>query len=178
LACWAAEQGRFNHGGDLLNGVFTPPLEKHICSALKGLDALAVVASATLEKSLYRTGEIDGTDDIPAMARADNIWSHCVTFAVATLILELLNGGRPVDTVDVYFDPKSLKRDHEEAWGKTLRGMLVSEAKRFAAQLGRNSLKNLRIRSIEPVRKPREGQAPNKFQIGTWIADKLCAHPS
>jgi hypothetical protein len=178
VGCWAVEQGRLNQREELLRQAFRPPVEDGICSVLKGLDALALVASATLDKSLWRTGEIDGTDDIPAMARADNIWSHCVTFTAARLILQHLQSGRPLDNVDIYFDPKSLKRKHEEAWGKALRGLVAREAKRFAAQLGSSRLKKLRIRRIEPVTKPTEGQAHNKFQIGTWIADKLCAHAS
>lgn len=175
VACWGVEQGRLNRRGELLNELFKPPIEEQICSALKGLDALALVASATLEKSLYRSGEIDGTDDIPAMARADNIWSQCIIFSVATLILEHWCSGRPVDTIDVYFDPKSLKGEHEEALEKTLRELVVSEAKRYDAQFGGNRLKKLKIRNIQPVEKPKGGQAPNRFQIGTWVAHTLCA---
>ena len=99
IASWAVEQGRLNSRGEWLNEVFKTPVLEHINSVFEALDALALVASATLEKSLFRTGEIDGTDDVPAMARADNIWSHGVIFTVGTLILEHIRTGRPVDKV-------------------------------------------------------------------------------
>jgi hypothetical protein len=175
VACWGVEQRRLDPQGEALKHVFRPPIETQICSAIMALDAVALVVSATLDKSLYRTGEIDGTDDVPAMARADNIWTQCITFAIATLILKHLQNGRPVDTIDVYFDPKSLKPAHETAWAGTIRGLVVSEAKRFAAQLGTNRLRKLKIRHIRPVAKRKEGEVPGKFQIGTWIADRLCS---
>ena len=178
IACWGVEQGRLNRRGALLNLFFRPPIDEQIPSNLKALDALAIVASAKLEKSLFRTGEIDGTDDIPKMARADNVWSQCVIFAIGTLILQHLLDGRCVDTIDIHFDPKSLKGEHAEALKNTLRGLVVSEAKRFEAQFGRDRLKKLKIRRIEPVEKPKEGQVHDKFQIGTWVADKLCSRGS
>jgi hypothetical protein len=64
------------------------------------------------------------------MARTDNAWSHCSVFLVATLIKDLLEAGHQVGTVDIYFDPKSLKSDHAEALKGTFRQLLASEAKR------------------------------------------------
>src|SRR5712691_4896604 len=93
VACWGVEQGRLNSRGDLLYEIFKRPIEDRICSAIEGLDGLALVANATLERSLFRSGEIDGTDDIPKMARADNVWSQCVIFAVAELIRQHLLAG-------------------------------------------------------------------------------------
>lgn len=175
VACWAVPQARLNPQGESLSRIFRRPIEAQICSAIRGLDGFALVASACLDKSLCRAGEVDGTDDIPAMARTDNAWTQCTTFAIARLILELFQNRRPVDAVDVFFDPKDLKGRHEEAWAQTLRGLVVSEAKRFAAQLGTDRLRKLKIRHIRAVPKPAAGQLYDKFQIGTWIADKLCS---
>jgi len=139
------------------------------------------VACADLDERLLRTGESDGTDDIPSMARTDNVWSQCFIFVVGNLIAKVVYEGKDLGTVDIHFDPKSLKLAHAGAVGATLRNMLVREAKRYASQLAQLSgarlplLKKLKIRRIEPVPKAPNGQALDKFQTGTWIADKLCS---
>lgn len=175
VATWAVQQGRWNRRVPRLNELFKPPIEKRINSMLEELDAFAVVASATLERSLFRAGEIDSTDDIPAMARTDNVWSICVSFAIAYLIKQLLDLGQRIDTIDVYFDPKSLKCDHATAWEKFLRQSVVSEARRYTAQFRVNLPQNLKIRRIQPVEKQKNNQPATKFQMGTWMADRLCS---
>ena len=54
-------------------------------------------------------------------------------------------------------------------------GLVVSEAKRFEARLGRDRLRKLKIRRIQPVEKQKGGQPPDKFQIGTRVAHILCS---
>jgi hypothetical protein len=176
VAAWAVDQGRLNNRGERLNEIFHTPVGEHISSTFEDLDALALVASAVLQKSLFRTGEIDATDDIPAMARSDNIWSQGILFTVGTLVLEHWRTGRPLDAIDVYFDPKSLRREHAEALANALRKLVTSEAKLFDRERARSLLRKLKIRRFEPVDKATRGQPPDKFQIGTWIADRLCAY--
>jgi hypothetical protein len=88
---------------------------------------------------------------------------------------DVFRAGHEVGSVDVYFDPKSLKSQHAEA-RRTLRELLVSEARRYASRLHSRFLRKLKIRQIEPVKKPITGAAPDKFQMETWVADKLCSH--
>jgi hypothetical protein len=176
MAAWAVEQHRWGHNlGERFN-LFKPPILERICSMLESLDAAALVAMATLDKSLFRSGEIDSTDDIPSMARPDLIWSMSAIFVLGTLILELLKHNRKVGTIDIHLDPKSLRSAHSEAWRKTLRQLVVNEAKRFALERGFRP-KKLNIRRVEPVTKiDHLGQTPDKFSLGTWVADKLCSH--
>ena len=94
----------------------------------------------------------------------------------ALSVLAIEGTGHEVGTVDIYFDPKSLKSDHAEALKGTFRRLVASEAKRYASQRGSKLLKKLTIRRIEPVKKPGVGQTAHKFQVGTWVADKLCSH--
>jgi hypothetical protein len=176
MAAWAVEQDRLNRHVQRLPDLYRSPVMEAIKSMLESLDAQSVIATARLDATLYRGGEIDGTDDIPAMARTDNAWSACSVFLVGSLIKERFEAGHEVGTVDVYFDPKSLKPEHAEALKGTFRQLVVSEARRYAFQRGSNLLRKLRIRRIEPVKKPNTGQTPDKFQIGTWVADKLCSH--
>ena len=76
-----------------------------INSMLESLGAWAIVAWADLDESVFRPGETDGTDDIPSMARADNIWSQCFIFVAGNLIAKMVYEGKDLETVDVHFDP-------------------------------------------------------------------------
>ena len=181
MAVWLVEQARFSRYLSTSPDLHRTPVSDGINSMLESLDAWAVVAWADLDERLLRTGESDGTDDIPSMARTDNVWSQCFIFVVGNLIAKVVYEGKDLGTVDIHFDPKSLKLAHAGAVGATLRNMLVREAKRYASQLAQLSgarlplLKKLKIRRIEPVPKAPDGQALDKFQTGTWIADKLCS---
>jgi len=181
MAAWLVEQARFTRYFSTSPDLHRTPVLDGINSMLESIDAWAVVAWADLDERLFRTGETDGTDDIPSMARTDNVWSQCFIFVVGNLVAKVVYERKGLGTVDIHFDPKSLKLAHAGAVGATLRNMLVREAKRYASQLAQLSgarlplLKKLKIRRIEPVPKAPNGQALDKFQTGTWIADKLCS---
>ena len=181
MAAWLVEQARFTRYFSTSPDLHRTPVLDGINSMLESIDAWAVVAWADLDERLFRTGETDGTDDIPSMARTDNVWSQCFIFVVGNLVAKVVYERKDLGTVDIHFDPKSLKLAHAGAVGATLRNMLVREAMRYASQLAQLSgarlplLKKLKIRRIEPVPKAPNGQALDKFQTGTWIADKLCS---
>jgi hypothetical protein len=181
MAAWLVDQATFNSYFSKSPDLHRTPVLDRINSMLESLDAWAIVAWADLDESVFRAGETDGTDDIPTMARSDNIWSQCFIFVAGNLIAKMVYEGKDLKTVDVHFDPKSLKQAHEVAIDRTLRDLLVREAKRYASQLAQLSgarsplLKNLKFRSIEPVAKAPSGHALDKFQTGTWVADKLCS---
>lgn len=174
MAAWAVEQ-RFwnNHAADRFD-LFKTPILKRICPLLELVNGAAFVGTASLDESLYRSGEIDGTDDVPAMARTDLIWSTSAVFVLGTLILKLLQHSKEVGTVDIHFDFKHLKSAHSEAWKNALRELVVRSAKRFALERGLGQLKKLSIRRIESVTKVDHLNISDKFQMGIWVADKLC----
>jgi len=177
VAAWATDQAKLNDNIELLNELRERgkrPILERILSVFESLDAHAVIARAELPGSVFRSGEIDGTNDVPAMARADNIWSTSVVFAGARLILQLFLARQDVGTVDAYYDQRSLKPDHATALEKTLRGLLVSAARYYGAQLNTDRFKKLSIRRFQPVEKVKNG-APTKFQNGTWVSHQLCA---
>lgn len=84
--------------------------------------------------------------------------------------------GKEVGTIDIHFDPKSLKSDHSEALKKTFRELVVRMAKGYAYERGSRLLEKLTIRRIEQVQKPQISGVADKFQVGTWVADKLCSN--
>jgi hypothetical protein len=89
------------------------------------------------------------------MSRTDNIWSQCALFGVSGLIRDLVEGGQEIGTVDIYFDPKSLKREHFEAMEETLHSLVAPVVKEYATIRGSSSLQKLVIRKIEPVKEAR-----------------------
>jgi hypothetical protein len=131
-----------------------------------------------LDQALLRAGETDATDDIPlGMARRDNVWSTCACFTLAALLFDLLSQGREVGTVDIHFDPKSLKSAHFEAVKRTLRESVVQYAKAFPPKRNFDHRKKVKVRRVEPVIKSGHRlQLSNKFETGTGIADKLCSN--
>ena len=64
MAAWAVEQDSLNRHVDRLPELYRPPILKAINSMFESLDAHAVLATATLDTALYRSGETDRTDDI------------------------------------------------------------------------------------------------------------------
>ena len=181
MAGWIVEQARFNRYFSTSPNLHIPPVVDQINSMLETLDAWAVVGRADLDEKLFRAGEIDGTDDVSSMARTDNIWSQCFVFTVAALIAKSVREGKDVEGMDIHYDPKSLKVEHSSAIEATLRNQLVGIAKGYATQVAQRSaarahlLTKLKIRRITPVTKPRTNTVLDKFQTGTWAADKLCS---
>jgi hypothetical protein len=176
LASWVVEQGAWSRQVKRLVELHKAPVLHSIASMFDRLDARANISTADLENTLFRSGETDGTDDISRMARTDNIWSQCVIFGASGLIRDLVEAGHEVGTVDIYFDPKSLKSEHFEAIEGTFRTLVVPAARGYARARNSQMLKKLALRRIEPVKKPETGQAPDKFQAGIWVADKLCTN--
>jgi hypothetical protein len=179
MVAWGVEQRMWNWNSNTANGfgLFRTPVLKPICSMLESVNGAAFGGTASLDESLYRAGEIDSTSDVPAMKRPDLIWSMSAVFVLGTLILKLLQHSREVGTVDIHFDSKSLKSAHSEAWKRTLRESVVNSAKRFARERSLGQLQKLSIRRIEPVKKESHlANVKDKFQMGVWIADKLCSN--
>ncbi|HZP63184.1 MAG TPA: hypothetical protein VFB28_07195 [Terriglobales bacterium] len=176
LASWAVEQVAWTRRVERLAELYKAPVLQSIATMFDRLDVRASICTSDLANTLYRSGEIDGTDDIARMARTDNIWSQCVIYGVGGVIRDLVQAGREIGTVDLYFDPKSLKPEHLEAIKSTLRKLLVQVVKGYANTLDSKLLKKLSIRRIESAEKATSGQTRNKFQAGTWVADKLCTN--
>lgn len=172
VSAWAVNQNTLNNNSEQLDLPVRAPLEG-IVAALDNLAATGYVGRARLARSVFRPGEVDGCDDVPRMARTNTVWSMAMVFAVARALFDTGRSGHLIDLADLYFDDKSLTREHRVAWEETFRSLLVREARRFASQARIRSLENVRIRRIEFVPKARSGD-PNKFQRGVGLADALC----
>ncbi len=101
MAAWLVDQARFNRYFSTSPDLHRTPVLGGINSMLESLDAWALVARADLDEGLFRTGETDGTDDIPSMARPDNIWSQCFIFVAGNLIAKMVHQGRRSGTTSL-----------------------------------------------------------------------------
>jgi hypothetical protein len=173
FAGWVVEQDRLNRKLLRLQELSKTPVLNSIDGLLNDLDAWAIVARASLDLVLLRSGEIDGTDDVARMSRTDNVWATCSTFLVGALISGFYKRGEYLATVDVYHDPKSLTPAHDDARRQALRGLVVQHAKEFSTARNNNLFKRLNIRRIESVAKPPNFLQADKFQIGVWVSHKL-----
>lgn len=177
IAAWAVEQGRFNAGfnsiGELQKSGKSSILQR-IDLALARLSAVAVIGEGALAPDIIRSGEIDRCDDIPEMARMDNAWSMAVMFVVARVVRNITVMQRNVDAIDLLYDPKSLKSAHETAWMSATKNLIGKGIQSLTKELGIDVAREGRIRDIRPIAKPAAGASFNKFQCGTWLADRLC----
>ena len=181
IASWLVEQSRFSSYLSKSPDLHRTPVLETIDSMLESVDGWAIVGRADLDPQVSRAGEIDGTDDVSSMSRRDNVWSQCFIFAIGKLIAHAASQGRQFEAVDIHYDPRSLKSEHQSAIEDTLRQLVISEAKRYDSQLARlkgrvRSSNKLKIRRIQPVPKLGHATVLDKFQRGTWVADKLCSN--
>lgn len=175
FAGWAVEQNRLNSNPMRPQDLCRTPVLNSIDGILRSLDAWAIVTRASLDTSLFRSGDIDGTDDVVRMSRTDNVWATCSTFLVTSLLAGYYKRREELATVDVYHDPKGLTAAHDEARRNVLRGPVVRHAKQFSISQNKRLFKKLSIRRIESVTKPSDLQSATKFQIGVWVSDRLCS---
>jgi hypothetical protein len=173
MAAWTVEQSRFDQCFSTDTSLQKWPGVDGINSVLEKLDADALVGWISLDEQLFRAGEIDGTDDIPAMRRKNNILSVYAAFVIASLIAKLLSEKKDIGKLDIHPDPKSLGQQHLRVVEEFLRKNVVSTAKGFASHLGLSS--TIQIGRIGFIAKARGANARDKFQTGVWVADRLCS---
>lgn len=142
---------------------------------LEKANGLGVIAYADIDYHLTPSGEVDSTLDVPAMMRVDNLWSQCVVFAIGQTIKSLLQRSLVFKTVDIFYDPKSLKQAHREAFKAILKKDLRDIASQYVHQHNLNFRETVRVRRIVEVPKEEDPKKANKFQVGTNLSHRICA---
>jgi len=136
------------------------------------------VTHADIPNALMPPGEIDGTLDVPAMSRTDNLWSTTVSVAVVTAMAYIQGSAGTLDAVELFYDPKDLTAAHRAGFESVLSTTLPEIAEEVVAQFGAShgiTAGNLRFLCIEQVPKPITGDHPSPAQRGTNLAHHLCS---
>src|SRR3990172_10611832 len=143
-----------------------------IAALLEQVEGFALITYADVPVALVPAGETDGTDDIPAMARADNLWSQAVLSTVAAGLGFLRARGVTGVALDLFYDPKSLTAAHRSAYEHVLRETLTNITREDPHTSEVSAEPPLTFVRIEPVPKSRE--SPEEYRIGIFLADQLC----
>lgn len=154
--------------GELYKG--GPSIINSIIETLKGTKGFVLMTEARIPEVLISAGEVS-TADIPRMASSDFYWSLSMALSIAWLFPILNKHGWSCGTSDVYYDPKSLTEVHRSKILESLQSRLKKQVNQFLKKLGQKGKCN--IRRVREVPKPKSGSLLDKFQLGTWLADRL-----
>jgi len=167
-------QKRFNNSGFSKIKRLTkggPSLLKPINETLKATEGFALLSHAQVPESLLPQGAVWKTNDISGMSPKDFVWSVSMILTIAYLIQMLLERKWKFKTVDVFYDPKSLSQEHKIAVEKVLQDRLKQHVKRFLQSTNHHG--RVKVRRVKAVKKSKPKTTPDKFQLGTWLADRI-----
>lgn len=133
----------------------------------------ALVAYANIEKSLIPPGKKDDAT-LPGVTRYNTLWGAVMTYAAAEMIASLVRNRIPFTTVDIFYDDKSLTEEHREAIGDVIRKNVRKLTRTYISHHTGILNPKPRFRKIQPVSKTPSTSQEGKYQIGTWLADRLC----
>ncbi len=181
-SCVAVLQSRYSKKEQeikmLLRQRKDPSFLEQLDEILSSLDGFAVIGTTRLDPQVLRSGEKDGTFDIPKMARTDNAWAHIICCTVAQTLKRLVEHSVAFSTVDLYLDRKDLKPELWDGMRETLQ-IRIPELHREWCDSPRSGLRSghffrkISIRRIERVEKSEDPQTESKFQLGTRLADAI-----
>lgn len=169
----AFNQNRYNgFGNNKIRELYKggPSIIDSIIETLKGTKGFVLITQARIPETSMLGGEIS-TADIPRMARPDFYWSLSMALSIAWLFPILNKHGWSCGTSDVYYDPKSLTEVHRSKILESLQSRLKRKVNQFLKEVGQKA--NCNIRRVQEVPKPKSGSPLDKFQLGTWLADRL-----
>jgi len=142
------------------------PRLSRIENLLEKTEGASLIAYADANLEYLIKGSRDWTDDIPDMARSDNIWSVVLAFGLSALLSLLHNHGLHVKNADIYYDTKNLKVEHRSAIRNVMKSTLPEEIRKAGRISGAYSKYRPKIRRFEEISKTLEYQVPDKYQAG------------
>jgi hypothetical protein len=177
LACIVSEQTRWKQGYKFAQAIFgiRPKRRlKAIHEFLEQVSGFAVVTYANLPPDIVTGGEINGTSDISAMSRSDNLWSQVFLAAVTSALACIRKSSVKEAEIDVFYDRKSLTSEHKRAMRhileETLPCIACEDPNTHATDLGFQ----FRFQKFDEIPKCNSGLPQDVRQTGTALAHHLC----
>lgn len=177
LACIVSEQSRWSQGYKLAQSIFglRPKRRlKAIHEFLEQLSGFAVVTYANVPPDVMTGGEINGTSDISAMSRSDNLWSQVFLAAVTAALAYIRKSSVKEAEIDVFYDPKSLTSEHKRAMRRILEETLPCIACEDLNTHATDPDFRFRFKRFDEIPKRFSGLPQDVLQIGTTLAHHLC----
>lgn len=142
-----------------------------IAETLHAAHGFALICHARVHEDLLPQGAVWSTNDIQGMSPKDFVWSVSMILTIAYLIRDLLDRRWRFKTADVFYDPKSLTKEHRAAMELVLQDRLRRHVELF---IKRHSYEGkAKVRHVKAIEKPKHGYSHNKLQLGTWVADRI-----
>jgi hypothetical protein len=169
-------QNRFNNSG--LNSVGNlrqggKSLLPQIEQALMDNGNIALISHAVVQTRFLSPGEKIKIVNIGEVAHTDLVWSICMPFTIAKLVLRLLERSWAFRTIDIFYDSKDLKQKNRDSIEQYLRNNVTQHLRRFIEKSDKNLSDKINVRRIQEVKKSPSGYPPGKFQLGVWLADRI-----
>jgi hypothetical protein len=136
-------------------------------------DGLAVVAQSEFSHEMLPKGKRDRMIDLPDLSRADNAWSATMALGLVTVFPRLYKIGVKVQTVDVYYDNRKLKREHSIKMEELITVEMPKRIRKVSRSTRMSPEDNPRVRRFQGISKPAAGEEPNQFQVGLNLAHHL-----
>jgi hypothetical protein len=146
---------------------------QRITRLLETANGIAVLTEAKVDTALLPACEIDSTSDIPQMSRTDNVWSICFLFCIAHAVTILHRAGLRSYELNIYHDPKELKKAHWQAIRQAIESNIVHACIESAEKYN-TKIDRLGIKAIEEVQKAKHSETLDIRQSGVAVADYLC----
>jgi hypothetical protein len=165
LSCIAVRQDYFNyHWSKIAQMVRAAPKQpsdhiKLVQDLLTTAEYRTVIADIDMVKALEPLGIPDAIEQKRVISPRADLWSHCFGYSVDYAI-RFASSAWAFSLVDIHYDPQALKAEHEVAFKGTLRKALAELFSR-----------DIKVRRIESVSKPKKGEVFTKWQNGTWLAN-------
>jgi len=140
---------------------------------VEDIDGVALVTYADLRWKYLPQGQRDSIGDIMNMARTDHIWSVLMVYGVVQTLKWLELHNLMVKNVDGYYDTRTIKPRHRDAWAQVLTDELRKQIQKLSQQGFANAKYRPRIRRFRDTPKAAKGDKADKFQTGIDVAHHL-----
>lgn len=140
-----------------------------ISNLLNKINGIAVIAFADINPKLLPPNGRDTLGEVVNIARPDHIWGNIIALGLAATAKLLALKGHDVKNIDVYYDTRSIKNSHRDELKNAILDKLSSIIKEAKSPIGYKP----RFRRFNDTPKANNSERRNKFQSGTYVADRL-----
>ena len=144
---------------------------------LAKIEGHAHLGIARVSREDFDAKEIDRYSDI-AMTRRNHLWSLIVSFTLCDIIAKTTATGDYFQTIEIYYDPKTLRLENAVAWGDAVTQRMLRRGNELLEQRGLNPQMQMCITKLSQSGKVAKRESADKFQRGIWMADQLARHRS